>query len=465
MRFATVWMALGMLALAAAAEKPNFVIVYTDDQGYADTGLYGAEDFETPHLDEMAREGIRFTSFYSMANACSPARAALMTGSYPVRAGIPHVLGPTKRRPDRGAIGLHPDEITLAEVLKAEGYATGCFGKWHLGDIPEFMPNNQGFDEYYGIPYSNDMWPKHPTATGYPDLPVYNGTQVVEWNPDQDSLTTRLTEKAVDFIKRHHDEPFFVYLPHPQPHVPLGVSDKFRGKSEQGMYGDVIMEIDWSVGQIIATLKELGIDEKTMVVFTSDNGPWLSYGNHAGSAEPLREGKGTTWDGGHRVPCIVRWPGQIPAGQVSDTMVANFDFFPTIAARAGAQVPGDRVIDGRNIWPVLAGEQSESPHDSLYFYFGNELQAVRQGSWKLHLPHRYRSLKGEPGSDGEPGPYIQKETPLVLYNLEDDISESEDLSEKYPERTEELRDAAKAFAEHLKAEKRPAGKKKVEEAS
>ncbi|MDP2325864.1 MAG: sulfatase, partial [Gammaproteobacteria bacterium] len=436
------WAALAAFVFASSAlAKPNVIIVYTDDQGYADAGLYGATEFTTPNLDRMANEGIRFTSFYSMANACSPARAALLTGCYPVRVGIPNVLGPNKRS-EGNATGLHPDEVTLAEVLKAAGYATACFGKWHLGDIPEFMPRSQGFDEYYGIPYSNDMWPKHPTATGYPDLPLYNGTQVVEWNPDMDTLTARFTEKAVNFIQRHHDQPFFVYLPHPMPHVPLGVSEKFRGKSKPGAYGDVIMEIDWSVGQILATVKDLGIDENTIVVFTSDNGPWLSYGNHAGSALPLREGKGSTWDGGHRVPCIVRWPGQIPAGQVSDAMVGNFDFFPTLAALAGAEVPQDPAIDGRDIRPVLQGHSADSPHDYLYFYLQSELQAVRKGPWKLHLPHEYRSLEGEPGADGIPGPYVQKKTPLALYNLESGFAEAVDVSGAHPEVVAELRVAA-----------------------
>lgn len=452
-------LAVALLAPFAVA-KPNFIIVYTDDQGYGDTGLYGATTFDTPNLDRMANEGIRFTSFYSMANACSPARAALLTGCYPVRVGIPNVLGPTKRN-QGNATGLHPDELTLAEVLQAQGYATACFGKWHLGDIPEFMPLNQGFDEYYGIPYSNDMWPNHPTATGYPDLPLYNGTQVVEWNPDMDSLTTRFTEKAVDFIQRHHDQPFFVYLPHPMPHVPLGVSDTFRGKSSQGLYGDVIMEIDWSVGQLLGTLKRLGIDENTVVVFTSDNGPWLSYGNHAGSAGPLREGKGSTWDGGHRVPCIVRWPGAIPAGQVRDTMIGNFDFFPTLAALAGAELPQDRVIDGRDIRSVLAGPSGDSPHEYLFFYLQGELQAVRKGPWKLHLPHEYRSLAGEPGADGKPVRYVQKTTPLALYNLESDIAEAVDVSGAHPDIVAELQAAMTDFLARMEAEKRPAGQKRV----
>lgn len=446
--------ALTPMALAA----PNFVIIYTDDQGYADTGLYGAADFETPHLDQMAREGLRFTNFYSAANVCSPARAALLTGCYPVRVGIPNVLGPSKRK-DRAPVGLHPDEVTIADMLKTKGYATACVGKWHLGDIPEFLPTNQGFDSFFGLPYSNDMWPKHPTATGYPDLPLLDGTDVVEINPDMDTLTTRYTERAIKFITENQAQPFFLYLAHSMPHVPLGVSDKFRGASKQGLYGDVIMEIDWSVGQILDTLQSLGIDDNTMVVFTSDNGPWLSYGNHAGSALPLREGKGTTWDGGHRVPCIVRWPGQIPEGQVSDAVVGTFDFFPTIAARAGTPLPADRTIDGKDLWPLLTGTSAESPHEYFYFYLQNEFQAVRKGPWKLHFPHAYRSLKGTPGADGLPGPYVQKTTQRALYNLDHDIAEIHDVAAEYPELVAELQAAGEAFAASLITEARPAGEK------
>lgn len=455
-----LWAAI-IPGVAAAKALPNFIIVYTDDQGYADTGEYGAEDFETPNLDQMAAEGIRFTSFYSTANACSPARAALMTGCYPLRVGIPHVLGPSKRRPDKPAVGLHPDEITIAELLKAKNYATACVGKWHLGDIPAFLPTNQGFDSYFGLPYSNDMWPKHPTAKNYPDLPLVKGTDTVELNPSQDSLTTRYTEHALDFIRKNSEKPFFLYLAHSMPHVPLGVSDKFRGKSEQGMYGDVIMEIDWSVGQIIATLKELGIDDNTMIVFTSDNGPWLSYGDHAGSALPLREGKGTTWDGGHRVPCIVRWPREIPGGQVSDVMVANFDFFPTFAGRADIAVPNDRIIDGKDIWPVLTGKETQdSPHEAFYFYRGPNLEAMRSGSWKLHWPHGYRSLNGrDGGTGGMPVRYEQLKTPLALYNLSIDIGEIKNLADDHPDRVAELNKRMEAHQKAIKEEARPQGQK------
>ena len=451
-------LALALCALAVQAEeRPNVVIIHTDDQGYADVGAYGATSFQTPNLDQMAAEGIRFTSAYAVANACSPSRAAILTGCYPVRVGLPDVLSPTKQQKGR-ADGLHPNEVTMAELLKPLGYATACVGKWHLGDIPEFLPLNQGFDAFFGLPYSNDMWPFHPTAKGFPDLPLMEGNDVIETNPDMNQLTTRYTEYAVRFITEHKDKPFFLYLAHSMPHVPLGVSEKFRGKSAQGMYGDVIMEIDWSVGEILRALKDAGLDERTMVVFTSDNGPWLSYGNHAGSAGPLREGKGTTWEGGHRVPCIVRWPGRIPSNQVSDAMIANFDFFPTVAEAAGAAVPDDRVIDGKSLWPLLEGKPGAgTPHEYFYYYGRSELQAVRKGPWKLHLPHVYRSLDVAQGADGLPAAYVQREIPLALYNLSEDIGEQHDQAAGSREVVRELLSAAEAFKAAMAVEARPAG--------
>ena len=458
----TRWARVATAALLGAIPAyalPNFIVINTDDQGYADAGSYGATDFETPHLDQMAAEGIRFTSFYCPANGCSPSRAGLLTGCYPVRVGIPHVLGPSKKQKDRPPTGLHPDEQTIAEVLKAKGYATACVGKWHLGDLPQWMPTNQGFDSFFGLPYSNDMWPKHPTATGYPDLPLIENDKVVEYNPDMDQLTTRYTEKALAFIRANPDRPFFLYLAHSMPHVPLGVSDKFRGKSKQGMYGDVITEIDWSVGEVIRTVKELGLDDNTMIIFTSDNGPWLSYGNHAGSALPLREGKGTTWDGGQRVPFIVRWPGKIPAGQVNDAMAVNFDVLPTIAARAGLTPPADRVIDGQDLWPLLSGEKdAKTPHEAFFFFRGPDIVAVRQGPWKLHRPHGYRSLDGgEGGKDGLPVKYAQRETPLALYNLDTDISERRNVADAHPEIVARLQALMDGFDATMEEEARPAG--------
>jgi len=382
------------------SRKPNFVIIFTDDQGYADVGCFGAKGFETPNLDQMAAEGAKFTSFYSAAPVCSPARAALLTGCYPMRVSIPRVLFP------RDNIGLNPDEITIADVLKTRGYATCCIGKWHLGHLPRFLPTRQGFDYYFGLPYSNDMSP----------LPLIEGEETIGLKPDQSQLTRRYTEKAVEFIKKNKDRPFFVYLPHTMPHVPLFVSDKFKGKSKQGLYGDVIMEIDWSVGQILETIKQLGIDEKTLVIFTSDNGPWLSKGAHGGSAKPLRDGKFATYEGGMREPCIMRWPGKIGAGTVCSEMATTMDFFPTFAKLAGAKVPTDRIIDGKDISALMTDPQVKTPYKAFFYYFERQLGAVRSGQWKLILERKRE----------------KKTIPAALYNLQQDIGETRDVSAQHP---------------------------------
>jgi len=428
-------------------------VILTDDQGYEDAGCYGSPDIDTPNLDRMAAEGVRFTDFYSAAPSCTPSRAALMTGCYPQRVSLPNVIGP------KSNIGINANEVTLAEVLKTQGYATACYGKWHLGHHPEFLPTRHGFDDYFGLPYSNDMWPHHPTnKKGYPDLPLIEGVETIELNPDQRMLTTWYTERAVAFIEKNKDRPFFLYVPHNMPHVPLHVSDKFAGKSKRGLYGDVIMEIDWSVGQILGALDRLGLDRDTLVVFTSDNGPWLSYGDHAGSAGPLREGKGTTFDGGQREIGLMRWPGRIPAGTVCTEPAAMFDLLPTFARLAGAEVPSDRVIDGKDVWPLASGQPgAQSPHDAFYFYRGNQLQAVRSGNWKLHLPHDYRSLD-TPGAGGRPGPYVKKQIGKALFDLENDIGEQRDLSLDYPEIVQRLEAMARQFDKDLKATARPPGK-------
>ena len=328
------------------------VLIFTDDQGYGDTGAYGAFDFETPNLDKLAHEGVRFTHFYSAQAVCSASRAGLLTGCYPNRIGVSGAYFPQSK------VGINPMEVTIAELLKQKDYATAIYGKWHLGHLEPFLPLQHGFDEYYGIPYSNDMWPVtyegKPTEPGhwkhdrYPPLPLIEGNEqvaTVDDLGDQDNLTTRYTEKAVDFIRRNKDKPFFLYLPHSMPHVPLGVSEKFRGKSRQGMYGDVIMEIDWSVGQIVKTLEEFNLTDNTIVIFTSDNGPWLNYGNHAGSTGGLREGKGTSFEGGQRVPAIIKWPGVAPEGEVIDRMASTIDILPTLAEITGTKLP-DHKIDG-----------------------------------------------------------------------------------------------------------------------
>ncbi len=331
-------------------KPPNIIIIFTDDQGYEDLGVFGSEKILTPNLDRMAKEGVVLTSFYAAQAVCSASRAALLTGCYPNRINIHGALGP------HSSGGLHPDEMTLAESLQSIGYATAIFGKWHLGDHPELLPTKQGFDEFYGIPYSNDMWPAHPwqgTVFNFPDLPLYRNDSILKYyTEDQNELTTRITEESVRFINEHADEPFFLYVPHPQPHVPLFVSDKFRGKSDRGLYGDVIMEIDWSVGEIRKALEQNGLDSNTLVIFTSDNGPWLSYGDHAGSAGPFREGKGTAFEGGHREPFVAWYPGSLPAGVTINTPVMAIDLFPTIAGLTNAPMP-DAEIDRESAGGLL----------------------------------------------------------------------------------------------------------------
>ena len=418
-----------LCCFASAADRPpNLVMIYCDDLGYADIGPFGAKGYNTPNLDRMAAEGMKFTDFHTAAAVCSASRVALMTGCYPQRVGILGALGPGAK------VGINENEVLLPELLKERGYATAIFGKWHLGDNPRFLPTRHGFDRYFGLPYSNDMWPNHPTnGKAYPPLPLIEGEKVIELMPDQTQLTTWYTEHALQFIAENKDRPFFLYVPHSMPHVPLHVSDKFQGKTERGLFGDVIAEIDWSVGQILAALKQHGLDESTLVVFSSDNGPWLSYGNHAGSAGPLREGKGTTWDGGHLEPTLARWPGKIPGGRICRELTATIDILPTFAKLAGTQPPQDRIIDGRDIWPLMTAEpNAKTPHDSFYYYWAYGLEAIRSGPWKLHLPHEYQML-AIPGKDGQPGKYERTKIELALYNLTSDVGEQTNVAEKNPE--------------------------------
>ena len=455
-----------------AKRKPNIVIIFTDDQGYADVGCFGAKGFKTPNLDRMANDGMRFTNFYVSQAVCSASRASLLTGCYSNRVSIYGALMPWAKE------GLNPQEETIADILKRQGYATGIFGKWHLGHHKEFLPLQQGFDEYLGLPYSNDMWPVDfdgtPATKGhkakYPPLPLIDGNEKVaeiRTLADQNTLTGRYTQRAVKFIEKNKNRPFFLYVPHSMPHIPLGVSDKFRGKSEQGMYGDVMMEIDFSVGRILKALKKYALGDDTLVIFTSDNGPWLNFGNHAGSAGPLREGKGTMWEGGARVPCIMRWPGHIPAGTVCDKIAATIDLLPTIAAITEAKPPKKK-IDGVNIQALLEGQKDANPRDHYYYYYGDELRCVRQGRWKLHFPHEYRSYEGvEPGRDGFRGPYAKGTTELALYDLENDIGERNNVAEKHPQIVQRLRALAQkirqelgdSLTEHKGKEIRPAGRK------
>jgi arylsulfatase A len=445
---------------AASARPPNVVIIFCDDLGYADIAPFGGST-PTPHLSRFAREGMRFTDFYAAQAVCSASRAALLTGCYPNRVGIQGALGP------RARVGLNPSELTIAEILKARGYATAIYGKWHLGDAPQFLPTRHGFDEWFGIPYSNDMWPLHPQSpTNYPPLPLYENERVVELMPDQRQFTTQFTERAVNFIERHRSKPFFLYVPHPLPHVPLYVSAKFNGASGRGLYADVIQEIDWSVGQILAALKRNGLDDNTLVVFTSDNGPWLLYGSHAGNATPLREGKGTTWDGGQRVPCLMRWPGKIPANTTCRELTLTMDLLPTIAKLAGTHAPTDRVIDGRDLWPLMSGQPgARSPHDAFYYYWGQGLEAVRSGPWKLHFAHDYAHL-ATPGGGGWPGKYTRPKINGALYHLEKDLSEQHDVAAQHPDvvaRLEALAERARAdlgdaLTKRPAQNARPAGK-------
>jgi arylsulfatase A-like enzyme len=411
----------------AAEPPPNVVLVFADDLGYADVGVFGAEGLRTPHIDRLAAEGVRFTDFYVAQAVCTASRAALLTGAYPQRVGLTGAVDHRARH------GIAEDETTLAEVLKARDYATGIYGKWHLGHLPIFLPTRHGFDDYYGLPYSNDMWPFHPERPDdYPPLPLIEGEKVIARNPDQSRLTGDYTTRAIEFIEASRERPFFLYLPHSMPHVPLFASEPFRGRTERGLYGDVIEEIDDSVGRILATLERLGLAQDTLVIFTSDNGPWLSYGDHAGSATPLREGKGTSFEGGVRVPFVARWPRRVPAGTVVQEPAMTIDLLPTIAHLAGAPLP-ERPIDGRDIRPLLLGERgATSPHEALFFWWGRELQAVRSGRWKLHFPHDYRSLDGPAGSGGQPGRYTQLHTPLALFDLTVDPGEATDVSARNP---------------------------------
>ncbi|TWT31394.1 sulfatase family protein [Blastopirellula retiformator] len=439
---------------AADAKLPNIVVIFIDDMGYADIAPFGATAYPTPHLDAMAKEGTVCTDFYVTQAVCSASRCGLLTGCYNNRVGILGALGPGAKH------GLNPDETTLAEICKQKGYATAAYGKWHLGHHEEFLPLQHGFDDYVGLPYSNDMWPYHPRLRNkpleqrkktYPDLPLISKNEVIdeEVTPeDQKNLTTLYTEKAVEFIDDHAKEPFFLYVPHSMVHVPLYVSDKFAGKSGAGLFGDVVMEVDWSVGQIIEALHRNKVDDNTLVIFTSDNGPWLSYGDHAGSAGPLREGKGTMWDGGCREPTIFWMPGQIPAGKSVSTPMMTIDILPTVAELIGAKLP-DHKIDGKNIWPIVTGQPgAKSPHEAYYFYYGDQLQAIRSGKWKLHFPHGYRTMNGRPGGKGGiPTNYEQASTGLALYNLESDIGETTDVKDSHPDvvaRLQKLADEARA---------------------
>jgi arylsulfatase len=438
------------------SNQPNFVLIFIDDMGYGDASCFGATGYATPNIDKLAAGGMRFTNFYSAQPVCSASRAALLTGCYPNRIGINGALFPNAK------VGINTTEITIAEMLKQKGYATAIFGKWHLGDAKEFLPLQHGFDEYCGLPYSNDMWPmddlgktagKDFRRYGLPPLPLIEGNEPLEYITSlegQDKLTTLYTEKAVSFINRNAKKPFFLYLPHTMGHVPLGVSEKFRGKSKYGKYGDVMMEIDWSVGEIVKALKANGIAENTVVVFTSDNGPWLNYGDHAGSAGGMREGKGTNWDGGQRVPFIVAWQGKVPAGTICNQLGCAIDILPSFAEIAGTKLPENK-IDGVSLVELWKGNVNAKPRNELYYYYGrNNLNAVRKDDWKLVLPHTWDSYDTIPGNGGMGGPRVRVKTVKPeLYNLMRDPGEQFDLAAFYPEKVAELMITADAARKEL----------------
>lgn len=422
---------------------PNIVIIFADDLGYGDIGAFGHPTIRTPNLDRMAAEGMKFTQFYSAASVCTPSRAALLTGRLPLRSG----MASDKRRvlfPD-SKLGLPQSEITIAEVLKDEGYATAAIGKWHLGHLPEFLPQNHGFDTYFGIPYSNDMdrtvagpWrkPFWDPKIEYWNVPLMRNEEIIERPAEQHTITKRYTEETIRFMREHKDEPFFVYLAHSLPHVPLFTSNDFHQTSQRGLYGDVIEEIDWSVGAILETLRELDLDSRTLVFFTSDNGPWLVFDSHGGSAGLLRGGKGMTWEGGMRVPAIAWWPGTVPAGSVNMHVAGTMDFLPTAAALARTDVPQDRIIDGRNLLPLLSGDSDEPIHDAFFYYRGETLYAVRMGPWKAHFITEW-----EYADDTE---RIVHDTP-ELYHLDRDPSEKYNVAAEHPDVIDEIR---RAVARH-----------------
>ena len=430
------------------ANPPNVIIILADDLGYADLSSYGATAYETPNLDLLAAEGARFTNFYVNQPVCTASRAALLTGSYSNRIGLNGALGP------RTQIGINQNETTLGELFQRNGYRTAHYGKWHLGNFPQFHPLQHGFDDFYGIPYSNDMWPFHPERPeAWPDLPLYDNETIVGYNTDQTRFTTDFTQRTIDFIEYSvtDDTPFFIYLAHPMPHVPLFVAEERQGISGAGIFGDVIREIDWSVGEILDTLETLNIAKDTILIFLSDNGPWLSYGNHAGSALPLREGKHTVFEGGIRVPFIARWPASIPQGLEVDTPAMTIDLFPTFKEILNDNETG-LPIDGKSIFNLITGIDSAAVHEAYFFYFrSNELQAVRSENWKLHFPHAYRTLEGQvPGLDGIPGRYNDDvATGLELYDLSTDIGEQRNVADQHPEVVQRLTALANAKRQEL----------------
>jgi len=448
-RLAGLILATLSVCVCESADQPNVVVIFCDDLGYGDLGCFGHPTIATPNLDRMAREGMKLTQFYSASPVCTPSRAALMTGRLPIRSG----MCSDKRRvlfPDSGG-GLPAFEVTLAEAMKEAGYATACVGKWHLGHLPQFLPTSNGFDSYFGIPYSNDMdrvndAPRRQSAFWNPkieywNVPLMRNLEIVERPADQTTITRRYTEEAIAFINQNKDGPFFLYLPHSLPHVPLFRSRKFEGVSLRGLYGDVIEEIDWSVGQVLQTLREKQLDQKTIVWFTSDNGPWLSFRDHGGSAGLLRAGKGTTWEGGMREPALVWWPGSIAPGRVSAELGTTMDIYSTSLALAGGTLPADRVVDGKDLTPMLTGE-SESPRDEVCYYRGTRLMAIRKGPWKAHFMTQ-ESYTGNRQLNIHEIP--------ELYHLEVDPGEQWNVADRHPDVVRQLTAAAEKHRQTVRA--------------
>lgn len=442
-------MLMGGLAVPSLAQDyTNIVLINLDDVGFGDFSCNGAYGYKTPNIDNLASQGVRFTHFLACQPISGASRAGLLTGCYPNRIGFSGAPGPDSD------YGIHPEEMTMGELLKQKGYSTAIFGKWHLGDAREFLPLQNGFDEYYGLPYSNDMWPYHPQqgeVFNFPDLPTIEGNKVIGYNTDQTRFTTDYTVRAVNFIRKNRKKPFFLYLAHSMPHVPLAVSDKFKGKSEQGLFGDVMMEIDWSVGEVLKTLEEQGLMENTLVVLTSDNGPWTNYGNHAGSAGGLREAKATTFDGGNRIPCIMYWKGHTKPGTICNKLASNIDLFPTFAEITGAPLP-EKKIDGVSILSLIHGEDNANPRESFVYYLNkNDLEAVTDGEFKLVYSHKYVTYGAyEPGNDGQPGKLTVAEIEKPeLYDLRRDPGERYNVISQYPERVIKLNKIADKMRKEL----------------
>jgi len=420
--------------VSSSLPPPNIIFIFADDLGYGDLGSFGADDVSTPNIDSLAQNGVKFTNFYSASPVCTPSRAGLLTGRYPIRMGIHHVFFPSSYT------GMPTEEITIAELLKEVGYTTGIVGKWHLGHHSEFLPLNQGFDEFAGIPYSNDMSP----------LPFMRGNEFIEAEIDQTQLTRRLTDEATDFIQRNASSPFFLFLSHPMPHVPLYASAEFEGVSQRGTYGDVIEELDWSVGEVLTTLERLDITENTLVVFTSDNGPWLLMEDEAGSSGGLRNGKGTTFEGGMKVPTVARLPGLIPSGLVVDSPASMLDWLPTLVNLAGAEMGSEHVTDGADLSSALKGEAYDAADRVFAYYSHGQLEAIRIGDWKLkrafdagalNVPAPVRMVLGDKLGLKPHGP--------MLFNLREDPAEKNNLYNAHPDKVAELVAALESFEREI----------------